>query len=452
MSKQLLILSSDSEYSQVLRLNLLKHLAVEVVDMTSLEDGIAFLDILPTINMVIIKTPGFSEYQVGEFITYLQEKEIVAPVLVLGPMVLPVPSNVKFERNTKDFKNLANKIGSTIGEEINRLDFQSLSEFQSIPVDFFLNINSSSLGCDVYIRIKKAENDFQFVKRLHSNDQFTRADIEKYRQSGLKEFYITKNHFPDFVNYVTDQLIQKLSSDKITGLERLKLSVEVFEVTKERIRILGVDEYTKSLVDESIHSMMKSLSEKNSLASLYQLVRSNQLSYSYTHSYVIALLLHKVIESFDWKSPMIKERLSYVAYFHDISLSHDQHMMISNMDELKKLALTNSDEELVLKHALKSAEILEKFDELPAGISNIVKEHHGAKNGVGFSEDLSISLSPLSMVFMVVEDFVNKFLAIKHDPSMNDLNLIFDQLREKYKKSTYKEAFVALESMTTKAK
>ncbi|MCK6594900.1 MAG: hypothetical protein L6Q33_06850, partial [Bacteriovoracaceae bacterium] len=303
MSKQLLILSSDSEYSQVLRLNLLKHLAVEVVDMTSLEDGIAFLDILPTINMVIIKTPGFSEYQVGEFITYLQEKEIVAPVLVLGPMVLPVPSNVKFERNTKDFKNLANKIGSTIGEEINRLDFQSLSEFQSIPVDFFLNINSSSLGCDVYIRIKKAENDFQFVKRLHSNDQFTRADIEKYRQSGLKEFYITKNHFPDFVNYVTDQLIQKLSSDKITGLERLKLSVEVFEVTKERIRILGVDEYTKSLVDESIHSMMKSLSEKNSLASLYQLVRSNQLSYSYTHSYIIALLLHKVIESFDWKSP-----------------------------------------------------------------------------------------------------------------------------------------------------
>ncbi len=452
MSKQILIVSQDQVYAQVLRLNLIKFLNVEVVEMGTLDDGMAFLAILPSIDLIVIKTPGFSEYQVGEFLTYLQEKGIFAPVIILGPMTLPVPKNVKFEKNTKDFKYLALKVAGVIGIEFENTKLDELNDFQSIPIEFFFNINSSSLGCDVYIRIKKSENDFQFIKRLHSNDQFTREDIEKYQSSGLKEFYISKNHFPDFVNYVTDQLIQKLSSNELIGFDRLKLSVDVFEVTKERIRMLGVDEYTKTLVDESIHSMMKSLSEKNSLAALFQMVKSHQLSYAYTHSYLIALLLHKVIESFDWKSPMIKERLSYVAYFHDISLSDEKHMMVGSQSELKKLNLTNSDEELVMKHALKSAEILEKFDELPAGISTIVKEHHGSKNGIGFPEELSISLSPLSMVFIVVEDFVNRFLTISHDPKLEDLIQIFDQLREKYKKSTYKEAFLALESMTAKSK
>lgn len=368
-------------------------------------------------------------------------------------MNIPVPENVKFEKNVKDFKHLAQKVAGMIGTNLLMSnEMNDHSDFQSIPVDFFLNINSTSLGCDVYIRIKKNENDFQFVKRLHSNDQFSREDIEKYRRSGLKEFFITKSHFPDFVNYVTDQLVQKLASNELKGVERLKLSVEVFEVTKERIKMLGVDDYTKSLVDESINSMLKSLSEKNSLASLFQMVKSHQLSYAYTHSYLIALLLHKVIESFDWKSPMIKERLNYVAYFHDISLTNDHHMMVESSDDLKSLSLAHSDEDLVAKHALKSAEILDQFEELPAGISTIVKEHHGAKNGIGFPNELSISLSPLSMVFIVVEDFVNKFLTISHDPTLEDLHKIFDQLREKYKKSTYKEAFLALESMTSKPK
>lgn len=76
MSKQILIIAPDHEYSQVLRLNLIKFLNVEVVDMLTLDDGVAFLDILPSINLVVIKTPGYSEYQVGEFLTYLQEKGI----------------------------------------------------------------------------------------------------------------------------------------------------------------------------------------------------------------------------------------------------------------------------------------------------------------------------------------------------------------------------------------
>lgn len=77
----------------------------------------------------------------------------------------------------------------------------------------------------------------------------------------------------------------------------------------------------------------------------------------------------------------------------------------------------------------------------------ILSEHHGSKSGIGFPKTLSIAIAPLSMMFIVVEDFVDSFLKIKDLPTRNDFEAIFNRLEKKYTKVTYAQTLSALRKM-----
>ncbi|MEQ1666309.1 MAG: hypothetical protein ABL927_13140, partial [Bdellovibrionales bacterium] len=156
--------------------------------------------------------------------------------------------------------------------------------------------------------------------------------------------------------------------------------------------------------------MKSSLQEKDSLAKFLKTLQSNQLSYAYAHSYLCSLILHKVVGSFDWNSQQVRDTLTHVAYFHDISLKESALMEINSTKDLDVNKLNDADKKTVLNHALQSSIILERFPNIPSNVVTIIKEHHGSKTGVGFPDDLSISLTAISMMFIVVEHFVNEFL------------------------------------------
>ena len=146
----------------------------------------------------------------------------------------------------------------------------------------------------------------------------------------------------------------------------------------------------------------------------------------------------------------MKAKLSYVAYFHNISLKNEDFMKIKTMEELKAADLQKSEDEMILNHAHLSASIVEKFPMVPEGVGTIIKEHHGAKNGVGFPESLSICITPLSMMFLVVEDFVDEFLKVSEKPTKDDFERIFTKLNTRYTKLTYAQALNALIDMIYK--
>ena len=303
------------------------------------------------------------------------------------------------------------------------------------------------MGCDIYIRVKKGDAGFQYIKRLHANDQFSRADIEKYRDAGLKEFYIQNEHFPQFVNYVTNQLILKLDDTSLTADSRANLNSEAYEITLERMNSVGVDEYTVAIVEESLKSIESSMKENNALSSFLSMLRSNKMSYAYSHCYLLSLLLHKVVDHFEWATPQIKEKLTVIAYFHDISLKESSMMKIHSMQELEASGLSPADQKIILNHAMASAEMIENFPKMPAGVGSIIREHHGSKGGYGFSESLSIAIAPLSMLFIVVEDFVDQFLKIEGAPTRPQLESIMEGMNKKYTKLSYAQAVKALTNM-----
>ena len=114
--------------------------------------------------------------------------------------------------------------------------------------------------------------------------------------------------------------------------------------------------------------------------------------------------------------------------------------------------LSSDNKNIINNHALQSSLIIERFPKVPTGTDIIIKEHHGSKSGIGLPDSLSISISPLSMMFIVVEHFVGEFLKIKGNPTNENIKDIFTILEKRYNKLTYLQTFVALQNMTLNKK
>lgn len=441
---QILLIESDESLRSILKLNIMSAIGCDVVEKQTAVDAISLLEILPNIDLIVCREEAFHEKTALRLANFLESEKRDTPLLVIGKKISTY-NHLFVVDQASDWKKIITTAGTIIGSEVSFEEGRQKESYVAVAIEYFLNLTSLSLGCDVYIRIKKGD-EYQYIKRLHFRDEFTRADIEKYKSDGLKEFYISSEHFPQFVNFATSQLVLTLENNTVSKTDRIKLTAEAYGVTSERIQSLGVDEHTVGLVEESIKSMQQSLSEDKALATFLESLRANKLSYGYAHSYLCGLILHKVIGHFDWQSVQVKDKLTFIAFFHDISL-RENLMKYKSEEEVKNSELTKQEKNMVLGHANLSAEIVDKFSKVPDGVAIILKEHHGAKNGIGFPQSLSIAISPLSMMFIVVEEFVDAFLKINGAATAKDFEKIFGTLKEKYNKVTYEQTVVALEGM-----
>jgi HD-GYP domain-containing protein (c-di-GMP phosphodiesterase class II) len=426
----------------------MKTLGVTVVEKNSASDAIALLDVLPNIDLVIIREKISNENSALNLANYLIKQQYSTPMIIMGKNKTTYV-NVCSVDITLSWKSTIEEAARVLGMHPSWEESLVVQDFVSLPVTYFLNIHSISTGCDIYIRVKKLDGQFQYIKRLHSHDYFKRDDIEKYISTGLTEFFIKKESFPVFVNFVTEQLVRQLDQTSLIGTERLQLTAETYEVTLDRIHAIGIDDATVEIVQESIRSMETSLKEADALNNFLGMIKDHQMSYLYAHSYFTCLLLHSIVEKFPWSTKQIKDKITYLAYFHDISLTEDHLVSINNLQEFNLHTFKDGEELKVRTHALNSAQIVDRFAVVPRGVSQIIKEHHGTKSGIGFPVSLDDDINPLSMMFVTVEHFVDSFLKLQKEVTESQLKNIFNEMKKIYNKSTYAQTLSALETLTT---
>jgi hypothetical protein len=442
---QVILIKPELELSKIIKLNLMKGYDVEVIEKAHVQDAIDLIEILPNVEMLIIKETNENLSHLQELINFLNSSSLTIYLLIIGKH----HSNYKYQFNLDpgtSWKSIVESVGKIMGKDYKE-EGPIESGFVPVPVIYFLNITELSLGCDVYIRVRKSDSEFQYIKRLNSTDNFHREDIERYRKQGLEEFYVSREHFPAFVNFVSDKLTLQLSTKNLKSDEKMLLSSDVYELTLEKIQSLGIDERTMELVEENLKAIGESIGNKGALTEYFNLLRKNKLSYGYAHSYLMCLMLNKINKYFNWITPTVREKINYVCYFHDVSLGDDKLSKITTKEEMSKANLSSEQLKSVMYHANKSAEIIEKVNQIPIGVSALIREHHGVKTGVGFSEEISTAISPISMMFIVVEDFVSNFLKISDNPTDAQVLEIMTSLQSKYTKLTYSETVMAIKDI-----
>lgn len=404
---QIILIETNEDLRKIYSINLSTFVGADVIIRNNAEDALALLKILPQIDLVVSRAKVDGEETASKLHQYIKSESLETSLIVLGECpavnaeVLCLKEPVSWEIL---IKQAASHLGITIQDALNKVR----PDYRSVATHYFYDIQNTP--CDVYIRIKKGPNEYQFVKRINSKDSFDKAMIEKYEQQGLKEFYIPKDYMQYFTTFVTNSLVSKLERDDLSLEDRILTTANAHEIIRENVNQMDLDSSFVELSDVSINSMVKSVRNSPEISNLLKFLFSNKVSYAYQHCHLLALMCHYVLSKQSWYKPEHLQILSFVSFFSDVKLKSHQQMLISSTKELMDSSLTDEERQSVLNHAAEAAKILDSHPGANDYIKTVLLQSHGKLNGIGFEDNPGEDLHPLSKVFIVADTFVKILL------------------------------------------
>lgn len=362
-------------------------------------------------------------------------------------------------RNASDFNELFLKLNiegnlELISSLIDNSNPKFSGNFISVTTNKLLSIHPHNLGCDLYIKLLKNGKD-HYVKRLHASDQFSHEEIKKYLNMGLKEFYIPEEQFENFINILTMELIKTFQAEKTVPLDLIQLHNATFEVICERINLFNIDDLGRNLIDEYVKSVATSIKLEGELNRFLNHLKSEKLNYAFSHCYLTALISYQMAIHNEWQSESTKDTLLYLSLFHDLSLLDSDLSKVNHTKDLENLDEVTKKK--VLNHANDSAELVSKINNVPFGMTQLIREHHGVKDGDGFPESLSMNISPLVMTFIVLENFSGALIDAYTRNHQNDEANLKTEMRKvlkviqiSYQKLVYQKTALELGELLSK--
>ena len=438
MSQTILIESSE-DLKKIFALNLNTFVGTDVIHRKNADDTIELLRILPQVGLVITQAKVGTEETALKIYQFIKSENLATSLIVLGTSkaiageVMCLQEPVSWEIL---IKQAAQHLGVNLQDSIGKVR----PDFLPVGVHYFYDI--SKTPCDVYIRIKKGPNEYQFVKRIHSKDVFDKASIQKYEDQGLKEFYIPKDYIQYFTTFVTNNLIQKLEREDLNIEERILTTANAHEIVRESIQAIGFDDASLELSDASINSMVKSVKDSPQVAELLKFLFSNKVSYAYQHCHLLALMCHYVLSKQSWYRPEHLETLSFVSFFSDVTLKSNSQMRISTMRDLNESNLTDEEKRQVMTHAKDAVGLMANHPDANDYIKTVLIQSHGKIDGIGIEENPGEDLHPLSKVFIVSDVFVKILLNPSMPSSKKDILPI---LSARFTNASYQKIIKALE-------
>lgn len=404
---QTILIETNEDLKKIFSLNLSTFVGTDVIIRQNADDALSLLKILPQVSLVITKAKVGAEETAIRIYQYIKNESLNTSLIVLGECpslsndILCLQEPVSWEIL---IKQAAQHLGVTIQDAVSKIK----PDFLPVGLYYFYDIQKTP--CDVYIRIKKGPNDYQFVKRIHSKDTFDKNSIQKYEEQGLKEFYIPKDYIQYFTTFVTNNLVEKLEREDLTLEDRILTTANAHEIVRDSIQQIGLDQAAVDLSDASINSMVKSVKNSPEVAALLKFLFSNKVSYAYQHCHLLALMCHYVLSKQSWYKPEHLHILSFVSFFSDVTLKSHQQMQIGSMKELFESNLTDEEKNQVMNHANEAVKILDNHPEANDYIKTVLIQSHGKLDGIGFEENPGEDLHPLSKVFIIADCFVKTLL------------------------------------------
>lgn len=430
---QTILIEPDEGLKKIFSLNLNTYALTDVIDRDGAKDTIELLKILPSISLIICKNEVGDEKTAVMIANFLKEEQLDIPMIVLGECKELSQSYLTLKYPIS-WEVLIKHAATTLGvsEEL----IESKKEPAFVPIDAFYFYDIQHTPCDVYIRIKKNNGEYQFVKRLHNQDKFTPDDIKKYEAQGLKQFYVPKDYQQYFVNFVTNSIIKNLEKDDLTLKERLSTNANAYEIVKDQINIAGLDQASTDLADSCIQSMVKAINSAPKLAELLKELFSSKISYAYQHAHLVAVIGDFILSKQTWYKPQHLDLFTFVSFFGDITLKSETEIKINTLSDLQNSALDDAQRQKVNSHALDASEIVQDHPSQTQDMITIIKQHHGAEDGIGFIDDPSDDLHPISKVFIISDAFVKTMLDPDAPKNKKDiLSILYAQYTsEKYQK------------------
>lgn len=436
---QTILIESNEDLKKIFSLNLTTFVGTEVILRKDAEEALALLRILPQIALIITRSKIGNEETAVKIFQFLKSEGLSIPLLVLGEC-MTLASEVLCLQDPISRDDLIRQAASHLGVTLKDVVSKVKPDYLPVGLHFFHDIQKSP--CDIYIRIKKGPNEYQFVKRIHSKDTFDKAAILKYEEQGLREFFIPNDYIQYFTTFVTNSIVEKLERTDLTMDDRILTNANAHEIVRDSLVSLGLEESMVDLSDASINSMVVSIKDSPQVANLIKFLFSNRVSYAYQQCHLLALMCHYVLSKQSWYRDEHLHILSFVSFFSDGTLKSNHQMQISSMRDLAEANFNDEERNNVMNHAKDAHDILGRHPDATEYIRTVLLQSHGKLDGVGFEENPGEDLHPLSKVFIIADSFVKTLLNPKLPSNKKD---ILPLLYSRFTNPSYQKIIKALE-------
>jgi response regulator RpfG family c-di-GMP phosphodiesterase len=446
---QIILAIQQQNFSELLELNLTTYLGSEVICRDNTQEILDLLRLLPEVEIVVTESSLKGDNSYSDIEQYIKNHQLETQLILFGPENLEMSDQTLLIDAPLAWRECVQLCSKILGITQETLEKKIRPNFVPISADYLLHIDRSI--CDIFIRIKQGPGDYQYVKRIHSGDHFSQADINKYMSQGLKNFFIPLEFEMNFANYISDQLvsqIEKMGDDKRGNI---KLLSESFEVAIKEVYKNGLNAATIQLADSIIVGITQGLGETKQISGLLHLLVNSKTSPLYQHSHMILIMCLECIKNLD-PDKVDKNKaqhiLAYTSLFHDISLMDcPEFEKIHSYSELEILELEEDQWDKIMEHPKHSAEMLEKSSEhIAPEIIQTIKSHHGASNSKGFPLKPSDDLSIYAQIFIVAEKFVHLIDIYKDSSNSSGPQPVIQELYSFFPQQNFQEIIRSLEA------
>lgn len=404
---QTILIEPSKKLSDLYKLNLNTYTGTDVIERASSKEAIDLLKILPEIDLIICRAEVDREKTAQDLYQFLVDSNIEIPMIILGES-LRIKDKVVSLEDPFTWEDLVANARNLLGIKGEEAKVDLKPDYSPIGIQYFFDIDHTP--CDVYIRIKKSNAEFKFVKRLHEQDSFTPNDIKKYMDQGLKNFYIPRDYQQYFVTFVTNSMIKKLEEDKLPLIERLGVNSNAYNIVREHIQKIGFTQEINELAEANINSMISSIQEAPQLATLLKMILSSKVSYAYQKSHIICVIGNFILSKQSWFEERHLQMFTHLAFFADITLKSNKQLKINSSEELDASDLSPKEKLEVINHASNASKIIKDFSKTSDYLELIVRQHQGRSDGLGFNSDPEDDIHPLARVFIISDAFVKMML------------------------------------------
>lgn len=306
-----------------------------------------------------------------------------------------------------------------------------------VPIHFYEFMTFGIAPCDVFLKMGISNH----VKIINKGDLYTREILDHYRHKKIDLLYIKK---ADLEFYLSDlyENIRGRSEVGPSTADQVSLNVARIDFVHTSLLQIGVDEKAIEITKETIQSVLKTLSLR---PELYLTIKDylSVNSYLTEHSIGIATIACAIARGMKLDNQFTLKKLVIAALLHDISLKSLELSLIVNMDTNEYRDLTDDKKREYSEHIYQSIDFLNKIPDLPANVESIILEHHERPNGNGFPRGLdSFTITPLSCIFILAEEFVHHLLRNNFDSKNRDF--ILEKMSHEFSRGNFKAPMSSL--------
>lgn len=408
---QVILIESNTTMNDLISVNLTTYLGVDLIHRKNAQDALSLLAILPSIDLIITNSVVDGEDTASMINDYLIDNQLDISMIVLGGQTRRASEHTIHIPNNNDWEKVVQTTAKILGINEEVLARKAVPDYVAVPVRYFYNLDS--INCDVFIRIKKSPTEFQFVKRIHNGDAISLDLIQRYQDQGLEFFHIPKEHHRNFTIFLSNRLVDKIEGPGINEDQKIQIMGESYDIATREIVTLGFNSETIQLTDTIIENMIKNFQKSPEMSGLLHKVINSKTGPLYQKSHMTSVVASEMVKNLKFSDPLAFEKIAFAAFFHDIMLTEREDLAkINSFEELEKAHLSESDWDLVFNHANEASQLIKNHPEAPLGADEIIRHHHGAFNGKGFSNAIE-KLPDLSKIFIIAHHFTLELMKFK---------------------------------------